>query len=333
MRGGSFGFALAVGLTFFGVVRGARAQSFNAVTWTPLVRQGSLVTDAVGPTPNELDVVGDVTYAAAFVASDASDLYLRIRVNDKPTNADGTFKPSLWGCVVDTDGVLTTYEYLVVLDGQDSVHWRFNKAESVGKNSPMEPAEVLVGTAPRTTHARAVSTESAMPFSGSDDWFVDIAIPWAIIRAAGSAAPMVIAGAPMRFICGTSALTFDISSDQATTAASGALDLSWSEPYVCAGSGCAIDQGTTKPPVMDAGPDAAMPVADAGPPRDAAVPVEAGVPPPAADDGALEGTGLICAASWPPGSRQSPGGSRDAAILAAMAAMAAAIAIKLRRSR
>ncbi len=331
MKVASFACALAVGFGCFAQTRTAHAQSFDTVTWTPLTRSGGVVTDAPGPSAGERDVVGDAANVAAHVTSDATALYLRVRVNDKPTNADGTFKGSLWGCVVDTDGVLTTYEYLVILDGQDSVHWRFNGSQSIGSNVVTEPAETLVGTAPRTTHARAVDALSSPPFSGDWDWFVELAMPWTIIRAGGSGAPKVAAGTPMRFVCGTSALTFDLSSDHASTAASGALDLAWSDPYVCATTGCVVDTTGIKPPMMDAGPDAATFGVDAGRPTDAGSPVEAGLPPPAGGEGGFEGTGLICAASWPVGSRGSPGAPHEAALLALAAA--ATIAIKLRRSR
>lgn len=313
--------------------RDAKAQSFDTVSWRPLSRSALLATDAIGPGTNEIDVVGDATYPAAFVGSDATHLYLRIRVNDAPTNPDTTFKSSLWGCVIDTDGILTTYEFLGIVDGNNSVQWRHNKTESIGANVPIEPAEVLVGTALRTTHARAIDTSSATPFSGTPDFFVDLAMPWAVIEAGGSGAPKVAMGSPMRFICGTSALTFDISNDQATTAVSGALDQSWSDAYVCASTGCVLD--TPKPP-LDAGVDAAVPVMDAGPKPavDASVPVvDASVPPPPAeqDEGALAGTGLICAASRAP---RAPEGPSSLASDAAWIIVASVIfaAVKLRRS-
>lgn len=326
--------SIAVTVASLLTARDARAQSFDTVPWRPLSRSALPATDAVGPGTNESDVVGDVTYPAAFVGSDATHLYLRVRVNDAPTNPDTTFKSALWGCVIDTDGVLTTYEFLHVIDGNNSVQWRHNKTESIGANVPIEPAEVLVATALRTTHARAVDTNSATPFSDTPDFFVDMAMPWAVIEAGGAGAPKVAMGSPMRFICGTSALTFDISNDQATTVPSGALDQSWSDAYVCASTGCVLD--TPKPP-MDAGVDGAVPVVDAGPKPavDASVPsVDASVPlppPVEQDEGALAGTGLICAASRAPRSPEAPASAaNDAAWIIVASALFAAV--KLRRS-
>jgi len=327
MKPTSFATVLVIAGACLAISRDAHAQSFDTIVWTPLSRSALVITDATGPVPNELDVVGDALSPAVFVGSDATHLYMRIRVNDKPTNPDGTFKSSLWGCVIETDAVLTTYEFLTILDGQDSVQWRFNQTESIGPNVPTEPAEILVGTAARTTHARTVDTMSATPFSGTADWFVDMAMPWAIIRAGGSGTPKLAAGAPMRFVCGTSALTFDISNDQATTAASGALDASWSDAYVCASTGCVLDTGPITPP-MDAGVDAARPPTDAGPVVvDASVPVDAGITPLASDDGAVAGTGLICAAT------QSPRSSNDSrGEIWIIVASVFVITVKLRRT-
>jgi hypothetical protein len=232
--------ALATGAVLVGGV--AHAQSFDSASWVTLQRGFNPVTDVVGPGTSETDVVGDVSNPAVFIWSDNSDLYLRIRVNDKPTNAGNAFKADQWGCFIDTNGVLTNYEYFALLDGiANSVDWRYNAVQSVGANVPNEPAEVLVGSAATSTNARTVDAMAAVPFSGNPDWFVDIAIPWTTIRAGGNGAPAVLAGAPMRFACGTSTGGNHIGFDQATTDPMGALTGTWSNPYVCRDSGCDQD--------------------------------------------------------------------------------------------
>lgn len=223
----------------------AHAQSFDTAAWVALGRGGSAVGDVVGPGTSETDVVGSAANPAVFVWSDATDLYLRVRVNDKPTNADSSWKSALWGCLIDTDGALTTYEFMAVLSGsQSQVQWRYNAVQSVGANVPNEPAEVLVGSIATSTNARTIDAMSAPQFSSNADWFVDLAVPWTIIRAGvvgPPAAPAVVAGAPMRFACGTSASGFHIGTDQATTDAAGALIGTWSDPYVCTDTGCLAD--------------------------------------------------------------------------------------------
>ena len=237
--------ALAAFVTGTVVAGIAHAQSFDTAAWVTLGRGGSAVGDVVGPGTSETDVVGNAANPAVFVWSDATDLYVRIRVNDKPTNADGSWKSALWGCLVDTDGTLTTYEFMGVLSGaQSQVQWRYNAVQSVGANVPNEPAEVLVGSITTSTNARTIDAMSAPQFSANADWFVDLAVPWTVIRAGvvgPPAAPAVVAGTPMRFACGTSASGFHIGTDQATTDAAGALTGTWSDPYVCTDTGCAAD--------------------------------------------------------------------------------------------
>lgn len=235
--------ALAVGTLAAGT---AHAQSFNSAAWVTLQRGGVPVGDVVGPGTNELDIVGDATNPAAFVWSDVSFLFLRIRVNDKPTSAGGVFSANNWGCLVDTNGTLTNYEFMAVVSGTGGdVEWRYNGVQSVGANVPGEPAEVQVSSSAIGLNARTLDAASAPAFSGTADWFIDIAIPWASIRAGvvgPPAAPGVLDGTPMRFACGTAAgANFHIGTDQATTDVAGLLSGTWSDPYVCSNAGCVLD--------------------------------------------------------------------------------------------
>jgi hypothetical protein len=237
---------LATLLTGLAVSGLAHAQNFNGASWVPLQRGGVGVGDAVGPGTNELDIVGTAALPAAFLWSDSTYLFLRLRVNDKPTNAGGVFSANSWGCFVDTDGVLTTSEFLAVVSGMSSaVEWRYNAAQTVGANVPNEPAEVLVSSSLIAVNARTLDALSAPAFSGTADWFIDLAVPWAAIRAGGGgppAAPAVLDGTPLRFACGTAAGNpFHLGTDQATTDAAGALNGTWSDPYVCTNTGCVLD--------------------------------------------------------------------------------------------
>lgn len=237
--------ALATIVTGLAVGGTAHAQSFNSAAWVPLQRAGVVVGDVVGPGTNELDIVGNAANPAAFVWSDSSYLFLRVRVNDKPTNAGGVFSSNNWGCLVDTNGTLTSYEFMAVVSGTaGDVEWRHNAVQSVGADNPSEPAEVQVGSSPIGINARTLDALSAPAFSSTADWFIDIAIPWATIRAGivgPPAAPAVVDGTPMRFACGTSSSGFHIGTDQATTDPGGALTGSWSDPYVCTNTGCVLD--------------------------------------------------------------------------------------------
>lgn len=229
----------AVVLTGLAVVHAAHAQDFDTATWIPLTRGGSVVGDVVGPGTSETDVVGDAANPAVYIASDANDLYLRIRVNDKPTMNNGSFRNSTWGCLVETNGVLTNYEFYAGLiggGGGQQVRWYANTNQ--GNNVFNDGAETLVGSSPVSSNGRAVDAQSNPEFSGDADWFVELAVPWSTIRGGANA---LAAGTPMRFVCGTAGSgSFHIGTDQATTAAT--LDASWSDPFVCNDTGCEIDR-------------------------------------------------------------------------------------------
>jgi hypothetical protein len=227
-----------------------RAQTFPADNaWIPLTKNGVPIGDIVGDAPNERDIVGNAANPAAYAHQDATHLFFRLRVNARPTFNDNTFRPFGWGCAVESDGVVTTYEYLAVVNGienngpngeNDQVEWRFN-GNTVVANSTADSAEVLVARFPRSTHARAVLASSR--FSNDEDWFVDWAIPLATIRAGGNGAPGLPAGARLRFACGTSNNAQDYSADPASASSNAqtTLDETLSDPLVCGLSACIRD--------------------------------------------------------------------------------------------
>ncbi|MEZ4264411.1 MAG: hypothetical protein R3B36_35405 [Polyangiaceae bacterium] len=237
----------------------AQAQDFDGAAWVTLERAAGVIGDGVDG-GNEDDVVGDGTHGAAFVWSDATYLYFRVRVDAKPTLNNGTFRNSGWGCAVDTNGTLSNYEFLAELNGTvangpgnaaDAVQWRHNTVQTVGAENATEPAETVVGEWARATHARALVAPGSN-FGGDEDWFVDLAIPWATIRTGGNGAPAVAAGTPMRFICGVSSNGTHFGSD--FTNVGNTLTASWSYPYVCGDSGCALDRdGDGVPDAVEVG--------------------------------------------------------------------------------
>lgn len=229
------------------VTSAANAQDFDAASWVRLERAAGVIGDPVEG-GSDTDVVGDTTFAASFVASDATYLYLRVRVDGKPTFNNDSFRNSGWGCAIDTNKTLTNYEFLAVVNGTvpngpggdaDAVEWRHNAVQTVGADNPSEPAEIVVAQFARATHARAI-TAPGSNFGGNGDWFVDLAIEWATIRAGGGGAPGVPAGTSMRFLCGTSGGGTHIGSD--FTNVGNVLSTSWSYPYVCGDTGCQLDR-------------------------------------------------------------------------------------------
>jgi MYXO-CTERM domain-containing protein len=212
------------------VSREARAQSFpSAGGWTAIDKGGSVLTDATADAnPTFNDAIGDTSNPAVQLATDATWIYFRMRITGAPTNGGGY--RSAWACVIDTDGVSTTYEHLVVLDGTNGlVKWMPNTATT----NPDSPSEAADATTPYSA-----STTTNAQNSGSGPYFVDWAVPWTQFNAS------VAAGAPIRFACGTSngasIGTDPIAGNTANNAAT--LTNMWSTPYVCSSSaGCLLD--------------------------------------------------------------------------------------------
>jgi MYXO-CTERM domain-containing protein len=230
-------FRVGIGLASLLVATEARAQSFPPdATWTALAKGGTKQGDPAGDNSNDYrDAVGDTTNAAGFVWSDPSFLYLRMRINDNPTNGGGSFRGYGWGCAIDVNAD-NAYEYYAVLDGKTTTaKWYFNTVQIA--NATNDPADTLLGTF-GSANVRALVTTTSFP--PNPDWFVDWAIPYATIRGGGT--PLA-KGASVRFACGTSAGGTDVASDPISPVANASSHLSdmWSDFFACGDSGCLVD--------------------------------------------------------------------------------------------
>jgi len=235
---------------------GALAITYPADSaWLPLTRTGAPVTDPLGDGVNERDVVGTTAFPAAYVYQDATHLFFRIRVDQKPTKGDGSFSPFGWACVVrNQTGTSTFSDYLSALNGiensgpdgeNDQVEWRWNSVIS-SPDSITDNADILVDRFARVTYARAIdcaTTSSASTFSGDTDWFIDWAVPLATIRAGGNGAPGIPAGATVKFACGSSNNAQNYGADPVcdTSNTSCLLSTTLSDPYICTATGCDKD--------------------------------------------------------------------------------------------
>ncbi|MEO6775864.1 MAG: hypothetical protein ABI467_23085 [Kofleriaceae bacterium] len=135
---------------------------------------------------DEGDVVGSATSPAALRASDATYLYLRIRLDGDPAPTQ-TPKPASWGIELDLDGDPTTYEMLMLVDGiasNNAVELFTNKTVTL-PNDPDDPAD-LPAVATYTFANNARSVVAPMPTTGGNpDYFLDFALPWTDLVAAG----------------------------------------------------------------------------------------------------------------------------------------------------
>jgi len=210
------------------------AQNFAGATWVPLTRATATITDADDGITDNIDVVGDASNPAAFVWSDATFLYFRIRVSAKPTNASNVFASDKWGCVIDTDHTLNTYEFYAAIDGTTAnVIYQQNTTPTA--DSLADVAETGLDSSSDTARFRAV--DAITTIGGSENYFADFVVPWVTIRTGAAGVP---AGRSMRFICGTSSGTSNLAAD--AFAPGGTLTATWSDGFVCGDSGCVVDQ-------------------------------------------------------------------------------------------
>src|SRR5207244_1012071 len=113
---------------------GAQANpDFDAVTWTPLTCDATLLT-ALDPR-GEIDLVGDALFPAAYVGRDATYLYVRYRVDQTPLSTRGFIRNSDWTVLVQAPaGDPFQYQYQLSLDGDgdDTVQiWKNDPADDL----------------------------------------------------------------------------------------------------------------------------------------------------------------------------------------------------------
>jgi MYXO-CTERM domain-containing protein len=230
------------------VASGARAQvtSWPAdEDWTPLAADGVPIGDPQGDTnPGSIDVVGDADNPAFFVNRDADNLYFRIRVDADPIQG-ASFRKFGWGCEIDTDGDLTSYEFIAMLDGISSggaaVTWLRN-AEPETTGTPNDKAERPLATEDAATYARAVSAGTVFPTDDPDeDFFVDFAISLDSIASTPLVDPqlpedVLDVDQSLIFVCGTSANTATLNKDYGGPGST--LEELGSDPVTCTENGC-----------------------------------------------------------------------------------------------
>jgi MYXO-CTERM domain-containing protein len=219
---------------------------------------GLPIIDAEGDAAAARDIVGDAAHPALYIASDATHLYFRLRLDVDPRQNPTNIGPSGWGCLVNTDSDPTTYEYSTIVDGAanpDTIYFYKNTvtaAPNSTADTPDLPAVMTLG-APLTTAVGHAQVGAINPGSFGDngnvdnDWFMD----WAI-----ELAPLVLAGFnpanPASYYCGSANNGTIIGSDCTGTSPGGSgcgpLATSFSDPMTCGPLGCSIcGDGTVGP--------------------------------------------------------------------------------------
>jgi MYXO-CTERM domain-containing protein len=210
--------------------------------WIALTRGGTAIGDVAGDSSAPvLDLVGDVEHPMSYVQSDATHLYFRVRVDREILQNATNVRPYGWGCVIDTNGDPSSFEFSAVLDGvsnPDAVtlwpnllqEMPNNPGDSVGPNfihSYLGPFNVGL---PGYGYARQIMADTMFGSpNATQDYFAD----WAIERSKlGSS---VTDKTPLRFACGSASNGKDLNQDFSGPA--NLPDL-FSDPVLCDAEGC-----------------------------------------------------------------------------------------------
>jgi hypothetical protein len=178
--------ALALGIVAFAAT--AHAQAFPGNDkYSPLPCGGGVMTDGhrdQSGALRERDIVGDTLGPAGYRASDDKFLYLRLRLDADPAPG-GALRPFGWGFEVSTDTNRSTYEVLIFLSGSSKNIAVYKNTTTTLADDPNDPPdEPAVATFPFSTHGRT-SIASSSKYGGDNDYFLDLAVPWATIEPLG----------------------------------------------------------------------------------------------------------------------------------------------------
>jgi hypothetical protein len=158
--------------------------------YSPLrCNSGVVMTDAFDDATNardERDVVGDVDHPAGLRASDGTNLYLRMRMEEDPAPG-GQVSSFAWGMEYDVDNNPRTYEVLIIAEGVAGTGGTVNVHENTtttSANSPSDPADRLVMSYPFADNARTLVAPGTTN-GGNADFWIDFAVPWSVLTPLG----------------------------------------------------------------------------------------------------------------------------------------------------
>jgi hypothetical protein len=225
--------AVGVGIALFAVSPLVRALTFpQDPQWAPLTCNGHPLTDAVGEIqPPAVDAVGDASNPAAYVFTDGSALFLRLRMNADIRQNATAYLPYGWACLIRTSSTATTYLAWDGINGfANPTDVELVQNTVVQPGSPTrDPADTVIATYPVNVNARV--TAAGSNFGGNPDYFVDWAVAMSDLGKVG-----ISSSTPLTFICGTAltqhTLDGDLIGDE-TGCADGATDV-----VVCNGGSC-----------------------------------------------------------------------------------------------
>ena len=176
----------------------ARAQTFpvDEADWVPLpcrnlLKRNTLMTDLHRDDEHALDerdLVGWLGAPAGYAASDNDFLFIRLRVDQDPTNAPPqgrTLERHAWGLAVSVDNNLRNYEILMSMNGEADAVELYQNTITTASDILADPADGAPASSyPFGTHGRVEQTEDSR-YGGDADYFVSMAVPWRDLERLG----------------------------------------------------------------------------------------------------------------------------------------------------
>lgn len=162
--------------------------------WFPLTQSSGAYSDPVGDAAGARDIVGSSTTIpgacaasscpSASLFNDGTYLYFRIRLNTDPRGGGG-LSPFGWGLLIDTNGILTDYEWMIMVNGinnPDQIEIDRNVVQGV-IDDPSDKAEVVgwYETAVENANYRVQLADST--FDSNPDYFLDFRVSYATFKA------------------------------------------------------------------------------------------------------------------------------------------------------
>lgn len=219
------------------------AQTFSGVTWLPLTQQGGAYADPYDATLTpDVDIVGDRSNPAAFIASDAGFLYFRLRLTGTPISPiNHRFTSNAWACLLDADADPSTYELLTAVDGKvvPNVVALYQNTSTSKPDSIDDPAETLLTTySVANGAAEVIDAKSALGGPPAQtNYFVDWAVAWSDLAVS------LQTGSPFRLVCGSSTAETSLTAGDVLDNGSGSVSFSAtaSDAVFCDAGGCNYD--------------------------------------------------------------------------------------------
>lgn len=234
-------FAILVGIDCLGDGVATAAVFPVDSEWEPIASSLVPVADVVGDGQSGgRDLVGDTDSPAAFLATDAEHLFLRLRLDTSPAQGPG-LGPYSWSVLIDSDMNDLNYEFALSACGITDALEIWQNTTPSNSGSPDDTSELLLASQDwlAGSSGRVVLAESS--FSGDSDFYLDWAVSLAELVSAG-----IAEGALVRLWIGTSnvcdALTVDLA-DHTGTPGAGDLTGSVSDPVVLIPVVTAVEDG------------------------------------------------------------------------------------------